>query len=245
MVTPLRASIVTVKGVCSARLVLRGHQLQAELLAALGAERQADPAARLLGHEVDRLGRHELRGHHEVALVLAVLVVADDDHPPRADLLDRLLDRGEEGWSSFDACHAWACSSRCGGRRRGGGRGGLRVRPPRLARALYMLGEDVDLQVNRPPDRGPAERGALAASPGSARPRSRRSRSALTVRLTPSIAIEPFSHHVGQQRGVGARSPRPGRSPPRAPPRRSRHRRRAPARCDPRGARRRAARAPG
>ena len=63
------------------RLVLRRHQVEAELLAALGRQREADEAARLLGHEVDRLGRHELRRHHEVALVLAVLVVADDDHP--------------------------------------------------------------------------------------------------------------------------------------------------------------------
>ena len=77
------------------RLVLGRHQLEAELVAALGRQREADPAARLLGHEVDRLGRDELRRHHEVALVLAVLVVADDDHPPAADLLDRLLDRRE------------------------------------------------------------------------------------------------------------------------------------------------------
>src|ERR1019366_4765095 len=77
------------------RLVLRGHQVEAELRAALRGEREADESARLLGHEVDRLGRHELRRHHDVALVLAVLVVADDDHPAQANLLDRLLDRRE------------------------------------------------------------------------------------------------------------------------------------------------------
>ncbi len=65
------------------RLVLRRHQLQAELLAALRGQRQADQAARLLGHEVDRLRRGELRRHHQVALVLAVLAVADDDHAAR------------------------------------------------------------------------------------------------------------------------------------------------------------------
>src|SRR3954464_8444504 len=47
------------------------------------------------GHEVDVVGADELRGHDEVALVLAVLVVHDDDHASRGDLLQRLLDGGE------------------------------------------------------------------------------------------------------------------------------------------------------
>jgi hypothetical protein len=34
-------------------------------------------------------------GVAKIALVLAVLVVADDDHPPAPDVLERLLDRGE------------------------------------------------------------------------------------------------------------------------------------------------------
>ena len=77
------------------RLVLGRHQVEAEPLAALGGQRQADQPARLLGHEVDRLRGGELRRHHQVALVLAVLAVADDDHAAAADLLDRLLDRRE------------------------------------------------------------------------------------------------------------------------------------------------------
>ena len=77
------------------RLVLGRHQVEPELVAALGGERQADQPASLLGHEVDRLGGDELRGHRQVALVLAVLVVADDDHLALADVLDRLLDRRE------------------------------------------------------------------------------------------------------------------------------------------------------
>ena len=52
---------------------------------------------RVRGHEVDRLGRRELRGDHEVALVLAVGVVDDDDEAALADLLDRLLDRWRTG----------------------------------------------------------------------------------------------------------------------------------------------------
>ena len=81
------------------RLVLRRHQVEAEPFAALRGQRQADQPARLLGHEVDRLRRRELRRHHQVALVLAVLAVADDDHAPGADLLDRLLDRRERALS--------------------------------------------------------------------------------------------------------------------------------------------------
>ena len=61
VVTPSRASIVTVNGVCVRRLVLGRHQLEAELVAALGRQREADPAAGLARHEVDRVGRDELR----------------------------------------------------------------------------------------------------------------------------------------------------------------------------------------
>ena len=45
------------------RLVVRHHQAQAELVAALRGQRQADQAAAVRRHEVDRLGRHELGGH--------------------------------------------------------------------------------------------------------------------------------------------------------------------------------------
>src|SRR5829696_369003 len=48
-------------------------------------------------HEVDRVGGDELGGHREVALVLAVLRVADDHHLAVADVLDRFLDRAERG----------------------------------------------------------------------------------------------------------------------------------------------------
>src|SRR6185312_9205373 len=77
------------------RLVLRRHQVEPELVAAVGRQREADQPAPLLRHEVDRLGRRELRRERQVALVLAVLVVADDDHLALADVLDRLLDGGE------------------------------------------------------------------------------------------------------------------------------------------------------
>ena len=86
------------------RLVLGGHQVEAELLAALVGQREADQAAAVLRHEVDGLGRRELRRHRQVALVLPVLVVADDHHPPAADVLDRLLDRWRTGNRSSSSC---------------------------------------------------------------------------------------------------------------------------------------------
>src|SRR3712207_5408635 len=84
-------------------LVLGRLELEAHLVAALGGQREADQPAPLLGHEVDGVGRDELRRDREVALVLAVLVVADHDHPPGADVLDGLLDRRERP-------HRWATS---------------------------------------------------------------------------------------------------------------------------------------
>ena len=43
-------------------------------------------------HEVDRLGRHLLGGHRQIAFVLAILVVHDDDQLAGADGLDGLID---------------------------------------------------------------------------------------------------------------------------------------------------------
>ena len=77
------------------RLVHVRHLTQAELVTPLGGEAEADQAAAVHGHEVDRLRRDELGGDREVALVLAIGVVADDHEASRADLLDRLFDAGE------------------------------------------------------------------------------------------------------------------------------------------------------
>ena len=81
------------EGRAERRLVALGHRAQAELVGALLGEAEADQAARVRRHEVDRLGGRELGRDHEVALVLAVGVVDDDDEAALADVLDRLLDR--------------------------------------------------------------------------------------------------------------------------------------------------------
>ena len=94
---PSRASIETVKAVPKRRLVALGHRLQAELVAAFLGQAEADQPAAVRGHEVDRLGRRELRRDRQVALVLAVGGVDDDHELAVADVLDRLLDGGEGG----------------------------------------------------------------------------------------------------------------------------------------------------
>ena len=84
------------EGRAVARLVLARHVLEPQLVGALLGERQADQAAAVLGHEVDGVGRRHLRGDDEVALVLAVLGVDQDDHAAVAQVLDDLVDRRQE-----------------------------------------------------------------------------------------------------------------------------------------------------
>ena len=76
-------------------LVVRDHEPQAELVAALGREGEADQTTAMRRHEVDGLGRDELGGHAQIALVLTVGRIADHDHLTAADGLDGLFDRAE------------------------------------------------------------------------------------------------------------------------------------------------------
>ena len=72
-------------------VIVARHQRQLELVDALPGQRQADQAAAVPGHEVDRVGSRHLRGNDEVALILPVLVVDQDEHPAVARLVDDLL----------------------------------------------------------------------------------------------------------------------------------------------------------
>jgi hypothetical protein len=77
------------------RFLVPAHLRQAELVAALGREAEADEPASVRRHEVDRFGRRELCRDHEIAFVLPVGIVHDDDEAAAPDLLDRFVDRGE------------------------------------------------------------------------------------------------------------------------------------------------------
>src|SRR3954454_2717394 len=165
------------------RLVLRRHQLQTELLATLAGQRQADQAPGFLGHEVDRLRRGELSRHHQVALVLAVRAVADDDHMTAANLLDRLLVRRER---SVGLLRHVACCALCA--------------HPQLP--SFPANGD----TNRSTYFATTSHSTFSFRPGSASPKFVRSSvsgisetstqsspTAATVRLTPSRAIDPRS----------------------------------------------------
>ena len=68
-----------------------GHRLEAELVGAVLGQREADQAAPVPGHEIDRVGGRHLRRDDEVALILAAFVVDEDEHAPVARLVDDRL----------------------------------------------------------------------------------------------------------------------------------------------------------
>ena len=133
------------------------HRLQPELVDPLLGQRQADQAAAMLGHEIDRVGRRHLGGDDEVALILAVLVVDEDEHAAVARLVDDLLRRSTstslgaaaEFSRACRACRRSGSSPRrraCagywgGGRRRGRGRPGSSRRSATMAqrRSIRMV----------------------------------------------------------------------------------------------------------
>ena len=81
------------------------HHRELEPLDLLLGEREADEAAAVRGHEVDGLGGDDLGGHAEVALVLAVLVVDEDDHLAGADVVDGAVDALEQLGVDGDGGH--------------------------------------------------------------------------------------------------------------------------------------------
>ena len=74
-----------------ARAVALGHERQFQLVHKGGAEGKADQAARVAGHEVDGFGGHVFGGDGDVAFVLAILVVHQNDHPALADFFHGLF----------------------------------------------------------------------------------------------------------------------------------------------------------
>src|SRR5229473_2127634 len=85
------------------RSVLGAHGTDAQVVEALLGHGEADQAASILGHEVDGFGSDLLGGERDVAFVLAVFVVDDDNHAAGADLLDGSGDVGK-GLRAHDDC---------------------------------------------------------------------------------------------------------------------------------------------
>ena len=90
VVTPSAASMETVNLVPKPE-PLRGAISGSEQLAAFAGHGHADQAAGEARHEIDVLGGHALGGDNDVALVLAVLVIHEDDHLAGADVFDQFF----------------------------------------------------------------------------------------------------------------------------------------------------------
>ena len=92
---PSRASIETVNAVSNGDSFLAAIRSRPSSSQRSGVSaRQISPRA-WVAMKLIASGRGELGGEREVALVLAVLGVADHHHLARADVLDGLLDRAE------------------------------------------------------------------------------------------------------------------------------------------------------
>ena len=75
------------------RGVSRRNRRQVQRVAALLRQRQANQPAPEFRHEVDGFRRHFLRRHRQVAFILAVFVVHQDDHASGANVFQRLFHR--------------------------------------------------------------------------------------------------------------------------------------------------------
>ena len=71
------------------------HRMQAKPLADLRQDRHAELAAAVGDHEIHRFGGRLFGGANEVAFVLPVLGVYDDDRPTFANRVDGLFDAGK------------------------------------------------------------------------------------------------------------------------------------------------------
>ena len=95
------------------------HQPQAEPVEALAVHRHADQPAAVGSHEIDRLRGRELRRDRQIALVLAILVVGDDQRFAVGERLDRFLDGTERrraaAISSAPRAARLLCRLRCAG----------------------------------------------------------------------------------------------------------------------------------
>ena len=68
--------------------VIAHHQRQVELPCALWSDRHADQAAGFGGKEINDLRRGLLGGNDQVAFILTVLIIHQDDHSAGADVIE-------------------------------------------------------------------------------------------------------------------------------------------------------------
>ena len=71
--------------------VLRDHQRKLKLVHMFRRQREADQPASMGCHEVDRLRRHLLGCHDEIAFILTIFIVDKNDHMALLDCGDGVL----------------------------------------------------------------------------------------------------------------------------------------------------------
>ena len=98
------------------RPVVAGHQFQTKLLGPVAGQRQANQPPAVGRHEVDDVGRGHLRGDHEIAFVLPVFIVDQNEHAAVAGLVDDFLDRDQYGLVIAVPQEAFKLAQRLGSR---------------------------------------------------------------------------------------------------------------------------------
>ena len=111
------------------------HQRQIQLTAALPGQGETDQAPAVGSHEIDVLRAHHGSGHDEIAFVLAILIVHDDDHSALSQIVDDLFYGVQRHVVSFYGQDFMGCTDEVSGnrfRRNRAGRGtpGSPPRPP-------------------------------------------------------------------------------------------------------------------
>src|SRR2546426_2048676 len=192
--------------------VVGDHHRDLELVQALAEQGDADQASTVLRHEVHRFRRHPVGRHHEVAFVLAVLVVHDEKNASLSDLLDALLDGRKR-------CHVVPLNASERTRYLPITSASMFVACPGLSRPSVVTASVCGISIT--------------SKLSSANP--------ATVRLTPSTATDPWgisngsssrpgsvirTRAVDSTRVTASTVPTPStwpktRGPPRAPPKRS------------------------
>ena len=98
------------------RAILSAHQRQAQLLDPRPGHRQTDQTATIFRHEVDRIGGRHLGRNDQIALILPVFVIDQNEHPAVAGFLDNLLNRHQPGRLVLRKNEGFEFSQRVGGR---------------------------------------------------------------------------------------------------------------------------------
>ena len=84
------------KGRLVPRAVVAAHQVEAQRVDARLGHGEADQPAPVPRHKIDLLRRRHLRRDHQIALVLAILVIHQDEHATVLRLVDDLFGAGEK-----------------------------------------------------------------------------------------------------------------------------------------------------